>query len=203
MVEFEVADFIKSNNLYEEEKLVVPPLNFNNTNYVTRLVRDINGERTLSTIVASYLPVYRNVNHMITPGRKKQEFFFNKRNLLMNFTGSGYHGYYQNEFYLDNLKFYEVDMIPFFQYFTSPRGRKGNINTSVQIPNSGTSPSLVPTDEFVIDADFGNDVVNQFSDTLIATNVPVPKGVNWRNDYAIYRTQRQDITSDPGLYKEN
>jgi hypothetical protein len=203
MVEFEVADFIRSNNLYEEEKLVAPPLHFNNTNYVTRLVRDINGERTLSTIVASYLPVYRNVNHMITPGRKKQEFFFNKRNLLMNFTGSGYHGYYQNEFYLDNLKFYEVDMIPFFQYFTSPRGRKGNINTSVQIPNSGTSPSLVPTDEFVIDADFGNDVVNQFSDTLIATNVPVPKGVNWRNDYAIYRTQRQDITSDPGLYKEN
>ena len=205
MVEFEVADFRTNGTtfLYDDNDLKsVPPLHFNNLNYVTRLVRDGNGQKTLRKIGASYLPIYRNVNHILTPGRKKQEFFFNKRNLLLNMTGSGFGGTFNNEFYLDNLKFYEVDMIPFFQYFNSPVGRVGNINTSVKIPNTGTSPTIQPTEDFT-DATAGNDVVNEFVEKLIASNVQVPKNVNWRADYAIYRTQQQDLTGNPGLYGDN
>jgi hypothetical protein len=205
MVEFEVADFRTNGTtfLYDDNDLKsVPPLHFNNLNYVTRLVRDGNGQKTLRKIGASYLPIYRNVNHILTPGRKKQEFFFNKRNLLLNMTGSGFGGTFNNEFYLDNLKFYEVDMIPFFQYFNSPVGRVGNINTSVKIPNTGTSPTIQPTEDFT-DATAGNDVVNEFAEKLIASNVQVPKNVNWRADYAIYRTQQQDLTGNPGLYGDN
>lgn len=204
MVDFEMVDFktTAASSIYEGEGLQAPPINFKNLNYVTRLGRDMTGNKILMTLAASYLPVYRNVNHVVTPGRKKQEFFFNKRNLLMRITGSGYMGTDTNEFYLDNLKFYEVDMIPFFQYFRSPIGMSGNINISVQIPNTGTSPTIQPTEDFV-DATAGNDVVNEFAEKFIASNVQVPKSVNWRADYAIYRTQQQDLTGNPGLYGEN
>jgi hypothetical protein len=205
MVEFEVADFRTNGTtfLYDDNEVKsVPPLHFNNLNYVTRLARDGNGQKTLRKMGASYLPIYRNVNHISTPGKKKQEFFFNKRNLLLNMTGSGYGGIFKNEFYLDNLKFYEVDMIPFFQYFNSPVGRKGNINISVQIPNTGISPNIQPTEDFT-DATAGNDVVNEFAEKFIASNVQVPKNVNWRADYMIYRTQQQDLTGNPGLYGDN
>jgi len=205
MVEFEVADFKTTGNttFYDDSDIKsAPPLHFNNLNYVSRLARDGNGQKVLRKIEASYLPIYRNVNHVSTPGRKKQEFFFNKRNLLMNMSGSGFGGIFNNEIYLDNLKFYEVDMIPFFQYFKSPIGKSGNINISVQIPNTGISPTIQPTEDF-IDATAGNDVVNEFAEKFIASNVQVPKNVNWRADYAVYRTQQQDLTGNPGLYGGN
>lgn len=206
VVEFEVADYKTTSTtttLYQDETGNFPPIHFNNLNYVTRQTRDINGNKVLRTLGATYLPIYRNVNHVATPGRKKQEFFFNKRNLMMNFTGSGTGGTDENEFYLDNLKFYEVDMIPFFQYFRNPVGRAGSINVSVQIPNTGTSPTLNISEDEIIDASVDNEVVNEFVARLVASNVQVPVGINWRRDYAIYRTQGTGGSFNPSIYKGN
>ena len=54
---------------------------------------------------------------------------------MMTFRGSGYDGQYLSEYVIDNLKLYEVDMIPFFKYFTYE-----NINRTVQIPIESLRP---------------------------------------------------------------
>jgi hypothetical protein len=80
------------------------------------------------------------VNHLNTRNKKKVEYFYNKRGLSMNFTGLNYPlngDTSASEYVIDNLHFYEVDMIPFFQYFTD-----NNINKSVQIPFQGISPFI-------------------------------------------------------------
>lgn len=86
-----------------------------------------------------YLPIFNNVNLLDTPNSKKVEYFFNKRNLFMDIKG---YGDLTNEIkyfniIIDNLKFYEVDMIPFFKYFNI-----NNIYKGVQIPLEGTSPFI-------------------------------------------------------------
>jgi hypothetical protein len=199
MIEFELVDF-KSNGSYtiiDNNGNTKPALHFNNINLVSRKVLD-----EIKSIPASYLPVYKNVNHLSTFGRKKQEFFFNKRNLLMNFSGVGNLGYFNTEYMIDNLKIYEVDMIPFFQYFKNPSGRSGSINVSVQIPNTGTSPGLNDSIDSVVDATTDNDIINHFISKLVLFNKPVPDSVNWRSDYAVYRTQITDKESDSNIYKK-
>ena len=199
MIEFELIDF-KSNGSYtiiDNIGNTKPALHFNNINLVSRKVLD-----EIKSIPASYLPVYKNVNHLSTFGRKKQEFFFNKRNLLMNFSGVGNLGYFNTEYMIDNLKIYEVDMIPFFQYFKNPSGRSGSINVSVQIPNTGTSPGLNDSIDRVVDAKTDNDIINHFISKLVLFNKPVPDSVNWRSDYAVYRTQITDKESDSNIYKK-
>jgi len=130
---------------------LAPSLHFNNLNVMKRDVyyppipgegiteSDGTGESgTYSTYVpATFLPINKNVNHLNTKKINKKEYFFNKRNLSMVF-----HGYYsQNslvaEYIIDNLHFYEVDMIPFFQYFT-----EDTINKGVEIPFQGISPFI-------------------------------------------------------------
>jgi hypothetical protein len=199
MIEFELVDF-KSNGSYtiiDNNGNTKPALHFNNINLVSRKVLN-----EIKSIPASYLPVYKNVNHLSTFGRKKQEFFFNKRNLLINFSGVGNLGYFNTEYMIDNLKIYEVDMIPFFQYFKNPSGRSGSINVSVQIPNTGTSPGLNDSIDRVVDAKTDNDIINHFISKLVLFNKPVPDSVNWRSDYAVYRTQITDKESDSNIYKK-
>lgn len=110
-------------NIYE------PFIHFNNVN------KTIRNQST--DIPAEYLPIYRNVEHLRTKKKRKIEFFFNKRNLSMNFTGSGENKSTKSEYVLNNLKIYEVDMIPFFQYFIDV-----NINRSIQIPLQGIAPYI-------------------------------------------------------------
>jgi transcriptional regulator with XRE-family HTH domain len=78
---------------------------------------------------------------------RKREYFYNKQNLSMHFT--------EGEYTIDNLKFYEVDMIPFFQYFT-----ESSINMDLQVPNRGSSPYLPYNEYSKIDYIFiDNDVI--------------------------------------------
>ena len=115
-----------------------PLLHFNNINKIRR--EFIEGSQSVSNIYeleATYLPVYENVNHVTTKKTKKVEYFYNKRNLAMNFRGNGFFGELPSGYVINNLKLYEVDMIPFFQYFTDL-----NINTSVQVPLQGVSPYI-------------------------------------------------------------
>lgn len=191
LIEFDLVDQVPKagTGLYEDESVRAPLIHFNNLNYVDRQVRQTNGELVIKTVPASYLPVTKNVNHVKTVGKRKQEFFFNKRNLQMRFSGDGVIGDDQAEFYIDNLKLYETDMVPFFQYFNNSIGKIGNINVSVQIPNSGVSPDSTIVDEKVVDATTLNETVSDFVERLVGSNLTVPKLINWRADYAIYRTQ--------------
>jgi len=182
MIEFDLVDYTSATNSYIEPSTGYnqPSIHFNNLNYITRNV--INGSFTQSvTLPATYLPINKNINHLLTRGKKKQEFFINKRNLLMNFKGTGVAGNNESEYYLDNIKFYQVNMVPFFQYFNN-----SNINISVQIPSNGAAPEIEYADdnEDNIKSDT-NPVVTYFGNSLIGSNIQVPEGINWVNDYGI------------------
>jgi hypothetical protein len=111
-----------------------PSINFNNINKVRR-VSYLGTFSFFSTYVeATFLPIYKNVNHLLTTKKTKVEYFYNKRNLSMVFRGDATQ---TSTYVIDNLNFYEVDMIPFFQYFTID-----NINNGVEIPFQGISPFI-------------------------------------------------------------
>jgi len=96
--------------------------NINQTNYIKNGI-SYNTKMT-------YLPIYENIDHLKTTNKTKIEYFFNKRDLMLSLKGSGVYGSGTASITIDNLKFQEVDMIPFFQYF-----KYENINRGVQIPN--------------------------------------------------------------------
>jgi hypothetical protein len=207
LVEFDLIDYISATNSYLDPNTGYrqPSIHFNNLNYIKRNVI-VNSATQSLTLPATYLPINKNINHILTRGKKKQEFFFNKRNLLMNFNGTGVAGSEDTEYYLDNIKFYQIDMIPFFQYFISPIGAQGNINKSVQIPNNGTSPVIEFVDDAIIDSNNdNNDIITFFSNNLIASNIEIPAGINWQRDYSIYRTQisGNDILGNNDMYIED
>lgn len=116
----------------------VPPIHFDNLNIVKREVL-IGGITTSINYPAYYLPVNQNVNPFLTKNQKKVEYFYNKRNLGMHFYG--YSPYATTtktvEYIIDNLHFYEIDMIPFFSYFT-----EDNINKGIAVPFQGLSPFI-------------------------------------------------------------
>lgn len=132
-----VPDFIfeDSNPKYTDSSKYQPLIHFNNLNYATRKLYTPSVGYSDKIIDSTYLPVYRNIDHLQTSKNTKMEYFYNKRNLAMSFRGNGLDGRNISEFVIDNLKLYEVDMIPFFQYFN-----EGNINKSVSIPYHADAP---------------------------------------------------------------
>lgn len=145
-----VPDFIfeDSSTIYTDTSKYQPLIHFNNLNYVTRRIYTPGFGYSDKMLDATYLPVYKNINHVETSNYTKVEYFYNKRNLSMSFRGNGLDGQNTSEFIIDNLKLYEVDMIPFFQYFTI-----NNINKSVSIPYEGVAPHVnyVENDYSLID----------------------------------------------------
>lgn len=146
MIEFDLIDSGYFRSYYENNfNLEVPILNFNNVNVTKSLTQYIDGGNLVEEVVetpATYLPLYRNVNLLNTKKQKKVEYFFNKRNLSINFTGSNSNASQISDFTIDNLKFYEINMIPFFKYFIDD-----NINKSVQVPWASLSPYIDYTNE--------------------------------------------------------
>ena len=141
VIEFDLVTYSvieKSNGKFNlpSDLIYEPFIHFNNVNKTKRDVLFFNGV-IKDDIPAEYLPVYRNIEHLETKKKRKIEFFFNKRNLSMNFTGGGVFNSSKSEYILNNLKIYEVDMIPFFQYFIDI-----NINRSIQIPFQGIAPYI-------------------------------------------------------------
>ena len=113
----------------------VPAIHFDNINKIVRnIYYGLDGVTASTVIDATFLPIYQNVNHLNTKKTKKTEYFFNKRNLGMRFYGNIAETV---DYIIDNLHFYEVDMIPFFQYFT-----EDTINKGVEIPFQGISPFI-------------------------------------------------------------
>lgn len=134
--EYHPPYYFKYYGLKNPGLLYSPHIHFNNLNLILRNVT-INGIKTMMMTEATYLPVYDNVNHLTTRPQKKVEYFYNKRNLGMHFHGYNPYSATTVEYYLDNLHFYEVDMIPFFQYFT-----EDNINKGIMVPYQGISPYI-------------------------------------------------------------
>ena len=184
MIEFDVLQNNSTTNSYLDPNLGnVPIIHFNNLNYITKNFTNA-GITYSQTIPTKYLPINTNVNHLSTSGTKKQEFFYNKRNLLMNFKGNGLLGKDRSELFLDNIKMYQVDMIPFFQYF-----KKSNINISVQIPSNGKSPSInYATDDTTTNIGSTTDtntIITYFTDSLLIPDTQAPEGVNWITDFGL------------------
>jgi hypothetical protein len=71
----------------------------------------------------------------------KKEFFYNRHNLLLEFIGS--EGFslpvsaYPFQVNIDNMHFYEVDMIPFFMYTT-----ESNVDNAIRIPWQSVAPFI-------------------------------------------------------------
>lgn len=169
----------------------VPFIHFDNLNIVNR---DISIGSTVSTQVqATYLPIYNNVDHIGSINKKKIEYFYNKRNLGMSFRGFSsdvIFEYITSEFTIDNLHFYEVDMIPFFQYFT-----EDNINKSVAIPYQALSPFIDytnPNFNFINNISIGLDsitTVNFYTPISgIGIGIDSNSGVNINSEFYISAT---------------
>ena len=85
-------------------------------------------------------PISNNVNYYQIPNERKTEYFFNRPGLdigllsIGNLTVKTFPG---SIIELDNIKFYEVDAIPFFQYTT-----EDYVNISVQVPYQGIAPFI-------------------------------------------------------------
>ena len=139
---FEEPDRLK----FDQSSAYQPIVHFNNLNLVSRrqFVQSV-GAYVEKRLDATYLPVYKNINHVTTASKTKTEFFYNKRNLSMFFRGNGLEGENISSLIIDNLRLYEVDMIPFFQYFT-----EANINKSVSVPYQAVAPVIAYTDASII-----------------------------------------------------
>jgi hypothetical protein len=176
-----------------------PIIHFNNVNTIVRDIYysgvdviNILGVTTsyinpyIPTVIpATYLPIYQNIDHLSTkkyvangltnvPSTRKCEYFYGKTNLSMYFKGSGLYGASQSTFIIDNLNFFEIDMVPFFQYFT-----EDNINKSVQIPFQGIAPFIDYTNSnfsFLDNISIGFDSVSVVSSSLPVSGVGVSVG---------------------------
>ncbi len=173
-------DLFDSDFINNEPLAKFPIINFSNLNYEISTQR--SGEQTVQVYKKmNYLPVSGNINHLLTTNTfrldsleraipeqwggfgknlqtKKFEYFYNKTDLMMNISGNGFLGASSSTIVLDNIKLYEVDMIPFFKYFND-----ANIYKGVQIPYSGVAPEIDYLDTdfvFVDNIAVGLDTIN-------------------------------------------
>jgi hypothetical protein len=123
----------------------------------------------------SAFPVSTKVVHATTPNNKKYEYFFNSRNINIGLDAAtssipiifGPGGLTAS---FDNVKFYELDMIPFFQYMTEEY-----INKSIQVPYQGIAPFIDYSDNefsFIDNIDIGLDSLS----TQQSVNPPIAGG---------------------------
>ena len=126
----------------------IPILNFNNINQFEFPISIFGGPTTYYYFSMIFLPINQNINHLLTPNKKKYEYFFNKPSLSMKLLGADDIGIttggdYSSRVIIDNLKYYEVDMIPFFQYFID-----SNIYNGVSTPWQGIAPTIDITNSY-------------------------------------------------------
>ena len=185
--------YIGPNNNFSNT-LEVPHIHFNNLNLVNRKLTISGGIESSILTAATYLPVYDNINHLLTSKIKKSEYFYNKRNLAMHFYGYG--AVFTTttvEYLIDNLHFYEVDMIPFFQYFT-----EDNINKGIQIPYQGISPFIDYTNynfSFIDNISIGLDSIQTQNSNTVVSGVGIGVGSNVSTRSTIFANQEIELQS--------
>lgn len=108
------------------------------------------------------------IDYKYTGNSKVTEYFYNRPGLdlgLLNFQSLYTQNTEDKIHELDNIKFYEVDMIPFFQYTT-----EDYINKQIQIPYSGIAPIIDYSDEnfeFIANIQIGLDSIGLESQATI------------------------------------
>jgi uncharacterized delta-60 repeat protein len=147
IVEFDVVTYSVSNLFYTDTTsgIETPVINLSNMNYEdvkldlpsTQIFDDSLVDEITEPRPMTYLPIWKPIQHLSTPNRKKIEYFYDKRNLSLNINGNGELGIAESNIVFDNIKFYEVDMIPFFKYFSND-----NIYKGIQIPYIGIAPFI-------------------------------------------------------------
>lgn len=166
IVEFDLIDQKATTDIYSEQEISIleyPLIHFGNINIGNHIVdiptgfdvgiltalqaksisQGLDGTQIFDKGYFKYLPEYENIYYNRITDKTKREYFFNKKQLQMFFLGNGLDGSSPSTFVVDNIKLYEVDMIPFFKYFG-----KSNINKGVVIPYQGTSPNFNDDDKF-------------------------------------------------------
>ncbi len=159
-----------------------PIINLSNLNYeVSTYQSDFSSVNVYKKM--SYLPISENINHLksvntfrldsfekTSPERyngfgsnqktKKYEYFYNKTDLMLDVTGNGATGSRPSMVVLDNIKLYEVDMIPFFKYFNDV-----NIYKGIQVPLEGIAPEIDYLDSdfiFIDNVTLGIDTIGSY-----------------------------------------
>ena len=200
-------------SLNNEPVLSFPVLNFSNLNFDISN-QTLDGEYQPIYKKMSYLPISSNINHLLksntfrldsiektSPDKysgfgqnqktKKYEYFYNKTDLMLDFSGSGATGGSQSMIVLDNIKMYEVDMIPFFKYFND-----SNIYKGIQVPYEGLAPNIDYLNSdfvFVDNITIGLDSIN---DTTSGNpNSCIPNVIIVNTDKIIVETYVIDTTS--------
>lgn len=87
-----------------------------------------------------FAPSKNLVNHLKTPGRNKVEYYYNRTDLNMSFWSIDQSAGGTNSFgtaSFSKIKMYEVDMIPFFQYYT-----QSNIDLGIKSPYKAVAPFI-------------------------------------------------------------
>lgn len=159
-------DLFNSEFVNNEPLARFPIINFSNLNY--EISTQLSGTQTVQVYKKmNYLPISNNINHLLTANTfrldsienatpeqwggfgknlqtKKFEYFYNKTDMMMSISGNGFMGASSSTLVIDNIKTYEIDMIPFFKYFND-----NNIYKGVQVPLSGVAPEID-----YLDADF-------------------------------------------------
>ena len=156
----------------DKSVLNTPSINFNNINKVRRLTYFGTFSVYSSFVDATFLPIYKNINHLLTTKKTKVEYFYNKRNLSMVFRGNATQ---TSTYIIDNLNFYEVNMIPFFQYFTID-----SINNGVEIPYQGISPFIDYSNanfNFIDNIAIGLDSIQTQNSNTVVSGVGIGIGV--------------------------
>jgi hypothetical protein len=85
------------------------------------------------------------------------------------------------EYIIDNLHFYEIDMIPFFQYFTDD-----NINRGVQVPFQGISPFIDYSNanfNFIDNIAIGLDSIQTQNSNTVVSGVGLGVGASTNNEF--------------------
>jgi len=90
----------------------------------------VNEEGRYSTDIA--FPVSTEINYGYNGQTPNKSYFYNRKGL--DITLIGFPGFVVE---LDNIKFYEIDSIPFFQYTT-----EDYVNKQVQVPYQGRAPFI-------------------------------------------------------------
>lgn len=178
MVEFDVINssidkdnkdtYVYKNTVTKSEE---PILNFNNINNINE-TQGSGLIQSISILKYDYLPDGKNINHLLTDNKRKVEYFFNKENLSMVLRGAGENGENDSSVTLNNIKLFEVDMIPFFKYFT-----EDNINNSIQVPLKAKAPFIDYNDDsfsLLDNIDIGLDTISMDVDKVFNPSIKFP-----------------------------
>lgn len=127
------------------------------------------GNDPLITPYTQSVSIYsEGIDYKYTGNNRVTEYFYNRPGLdlgLLNFQSLYTQNTEEKIHELDNIKFYEVDMIPFFQYTTEEY-----INKQIQIPFTGIAPMIDYSDEnfeFIANIQIGLDSIGLDSQATI------------------------------------